>query len=122
MLVFTLVFTNFFDTMGTFTGLSRETGFVGEQGNFPCLKSALLSGGIGAVAGGATSGSSNTVVIESGAGISEGARTGLANIVTGVLFLIGIFFTPLLWIVAVGFLMPDLQHQDASGKRFPNHA
>ena len=49
--------------------------------------------------GGATSGSSNTVFIESGAGIGEGARTGLANIVTGVLFLIAMFFTPLVSIV-----------------------
>jgi len=95
MLVFTLVFTNFFDAMGTMTGLANEAGLADEKGNFPRLKSALIVEGVGAVMGGATSGSSNTVFIESGAGIGEGARTGLANVVTGLLFLAAMFFTPL---------------------------
>lgn len=99
MLVFTLVFTNFFDAMGTMTGLANEAGLANEKGNFPRLKSALIVEGIGAVAGGAASASSNTVFIESGAGIGEGARTGLANVVTGVLFLAAMFFTPLTQIV-----------------------
>ena len=99
MLVFTLVFTNFFDAMGTMTGLSKEADVADAKGNFPRLKSALIVEGIGAVAGGATSSSSNTVFVESGAGIGEGARTGLANIVTGVLFLLAMFLTPLTSIV-----------------------
>jgi AGZA family xanthine/uracil permease-like MFS transporter len=99
MLVFTLVFTNFFDAMGTMTGLSKEAGLADEKGNFPNIKSALIVEGVGAVAGGLTSGSSNTVFIESGAGIGEGARTGLANLVTGVLFLLAMFLTPLTTIV-----------------------
>jgi len=99
MLVFTLVFTNFFDAMGTMTGLSKEAGLSDEKGNFPRLKSALIVEGIGAVAGGFTSGSSNTVFIESGAGIGEGARTGFANLITGVLFLLAMFFSPLTTIV-----------------------
>lgn len=99
MLVFTLLFTNFFDAMGTFTGLSREAGLADAKGNFPRLKSALVVEGIGAVAGGLTSSSSNTVFIESGSGIGEGARTGVANLVTGALFLIAMFFTPLTQIV-----------------------
>ncbi|WP_299087514.1 NCS2 family permease [uncultured Microbacterium sp.] len=99
MLIFTLLFTNFFDAMGTFTGLSREAGLADEKGNFPRLKSALVVEGIGAVAGGATSASSNTVFIESASGIGEGARTGLANLVTGVLFLLAMFLTPLTSIV-----------------------
>jgi AGZA family xanthine/uracil permease-like MFS transporter len=99
MLVFTLVFTNFFDAMGTMTGLANEAGVSDEKGNFPRLKSALIVEGVGAVVGGATSASSNTVFIESGAGIGEGARTGLANIVTGFLFLAAMFFTPLTQIV-----------------------
>ncbi|BDV29905.1 xanthine/uracil permease [Microbacterium terricola] len=99
MLIFTLVFTNFFDAMGTMTGLSREAGLADAKGDFPRLRSALIVEGIGAVAGGATSSSSNTVFIESGAGIGEGARTGLANIVTGGLFLLAMFFTPLTSIV-----------------------
>lgn len=99
MLVFTLVFTNFFDAMGTMTGLSKEAGLADEKGNFPSIKSALIVEGVGAVAGGLSSGSSNTVFIESGAGIGEGARTGFANIITGVLFLIAMFLTPLTTIV-----------------------
>src|SRR5690606_3398555 len=83
MLVFSLLFMNFFDAMGTFTGLSREAGLADEKGNFPRLKSALVVEGIGAVAGGLTSSSSNTVFIESGSGIGEGARTGFANLITG---------------------------------------
>ncbi|POH64184.1 MFS transporter [Cryobacterium zongtaii] len=99
MLVFTLVFTNFFDAMGTMTGLSNEAGVADKDGNFPRLKSALIVEGVGAVVGGATSSSSNTVFIESGAGIGEGARTGFANVVTGLLFLAAMFFTPLTQIV-----------------------
>jgi AGZA family xanthine/uracil permease-like MFS transporter len=99
MLVFTLVFTNFFDAMGTMTGLSKEAGLADAKGDFPRLRSALIVEGVGAVAGGATSASSNTVFIESGAGIGEGARTGFANLVTGVLFLAAMFVTPLVSIV-----------------------
>lgn len=72
VMVFTLVFTNFFDALGTFTGLSRTAGLADAQGTFPRLHSALIVEGVGAVAGGATSASSNTVFIESGAGIEEG--------------------------------------------------
>jgi adenine/guanine/hypoxanthine permease len=99
MLVFTLVFANFFDAMGTFTGLSREAGLSDEQGNFPRLRSALIVEGAGAAVGGAASASSNTVFIESAAGIEEGARTGLANLLTGALFLAAMFVTPLASIV-----------------------
>ena len=99
MFVFTLVFANFFDAMGTFTGLSREAGLADDQGTLPRLRSALIVEGAGAVAGGATSASSNTVFIESGAGIGEGARTGLANMVTGALFLAAMFVSPLASIV-----------------------
>ena len=99
MLIFTLVFTNFFDAMGTMTGLAREAGLSDAKGDFPRLRSALIVEGLGAVAGGATSASSNTVFIESASGIGEGARTGVANLVTGVLFLLAMFLTPLTSIV-----------------------
>ncbi|WNG88095.1 NCS2 family permease [Mycobacterium sp. ITM-2016-00317] len=99
MLVFTLVFANFFDAMGTMTGLSREAGLADEKGTFPRLRGALVVEGAGAVVGGATSASSNTVFIESGAGIEEGARTGLANVVAGTLFLAAMFISPLASIV-----------------------
>jgi AGZA family xanthine/uracil permease-like MFS transporter len=99
VLVFTLVFANFFDALGTLTGLSRQAGLADAHGTFPRLRSALIVEGVGAVAGGATSSSSNTVFIESGAGIEEGARTGLANVVTGALFLAAMFIAPLASIV-----------------------
>ena len=99
MIVFTLVFSNFFDAMGTMTGLAKEAGLADEKGDFPRIKSALIVEGVGAVAGGATSSSSSTVFIESGAGIGEGARTGFANVVTGVMFLLAMFLTPLTSIV-----------------------
>jgi len=125
ILVFSLVFANFFDALGTFTGLSREAGLADAKGNFPRLGPALIVEGVGAVAGGATSASSNTVFIESGAGIEEGARTGLANLVTGTLFLAAMFIAPLASIVptevaaaalvVVGAMMASqLRHIDLS--------
>jgi adenine/guanine/hypoxanthine permease len=125
MLVFTLVFANFFDAMGTLTGLSREAGLSDDKGNFPRLRASLIVEGAGAVVGGATSSSSNTVFIESGAGVEEGARTGLANLVTGALFLAAMFISPLASIVPtevaaaalviVGALMTSqLRHIDIS--------
>ncbi|MCK6066596.1 NCS2 family permease [Microbacterium sp. EYE_512] len=99
MIVFTLVFSNFFDAMGTMTGLAKEADLADAKGDFPRIKSALIVEGLGAVVGGGTSSSSATVFVESGSGIGEGARTGLANVVTGVLFLLAMFFTPLTSIV-----------------------
>ncbi len=99
MIVFTLLFTNFFDAMGTMTGLAKEADLADHNGDFPRIKSALVVEGVGAIAGGYTSSSSSTVFIESGAGIGEGARTGLANVVTGVMFLVAMFLTPLTSIV-----------------------
>ncbi len=95
MFVFTLFFLNFFDAMGTMTGLAKSADLADERGDFPRLRSALIVEGVGAVAGGATSTSSNTVFIDSAAGIGEGARTGLASVVTGLLFLASMFLTPL---------------------------
>jgi len=95
MFVFTLVFSNFFDAMGTMTGLAKEAGLADEKGDFPRIKSALVVEGVGAIIGGGTSSSSSTVFVESGSGIGEGARTGFATSVTGVLFLLAMFFTPL---------------------------
>ncbi|MGO2745956.1 NCS2 family permease [Microbacterium sp.] len=95
MLVFTLVFTNFFDAMGTMTGLAKNAGLAHKDGTFPRLRSAFVVEGIGAIAGGGTSSSSATVYVDSAAGIGEGARTGLASLTVGVLFLLSMFFTPL---------------------------
>jgi AGZA family xanthine/uracil permease-like MFS transporter len=95
MFIFTLLFSNFFDAMGTMTGLAKEADLADEKGDFPRIKSALVVEGVGAIVGGGTSSSSATVFVESGAGIGEGARTGLATTITGALFLLAMFFTPL---------------------------
>ena len=108
LLVFTLVLANFFDAMGTMTGLGRQAGLVNRDGQLPNIGRALVVEGAGAIAGGAASASSNTVFVESAAGIAEGARTGLANIVTGLLFLAAMFFTPLYSIVPVEAAAPAL--------------
>lgn len=99
MLVFTLFFLNFFDAMGSMTGLAKQAGIAAPDGTFPGLKRALIVEGVGAVAGGGASASSNTVFIDSAAGIGDGARTGLASVVTGALFLAAMFLTPLTQIV-----------------------
>ena len=95
MFVFTLLFSNFFDAMGTMTGLAKEADLADAKGDFPRITSALVVEGVGAIVGGGTSSSSATVFVESGSGIGEGARTGLASVVTGALFLLAMFFTPL---------------------------
>ncbi|OLF17728.1 NCS2 family permease [Actinophytocola xanthii] len=108
LLVFTLVLTDFFDTIGTMTGLGKEAGLVDQDGRLPDVGKALFVDGLGAVAGGAASSSSNTVYIESAAGIAEGARTGLANVVTGLLFIAAMFLTPLYASVPVEAAAPAL--------------
>ena len=108
LLVFTLVLTDFFDSIGTMTGLGKEAGLIGQDGKLPNVGKALFVDGLGAVAGGAASSSSNTVYIESASGIAEGARTGLANVVTGLLFIAAMFFTPLYEAVPVEAAAPAL--------------
>jgi adenine/guanine/hypoxanthine permease len=108
LLVFTLVLANFFDAMGTMTGLGRQAGLMSPDGHLPRIGRALVVEGAGAVAGGVAASSSNTVYIESASGIAEGARTGLANVLTGLLFLLAMFFTPLYLIVPIEAAAPAL--------------
>ena len=108
LLVFTLVLANFFDAMGTMTGLGKEAGLTDEDGNLPNIGRALVVEGTGAIVGGGASASSNTVFVESASGIAEGARTGLANVVTGLLFLAAMFLTPLYSVVPIEAAAPAL--------------
>ena len=123
LLVFTLILSDFFDTMGTVVGISAEAGLLDDEGKVPNLGRVLLIDGAAAVAGGAASASSSTSYIESAAGVGEGARTGFANLITGGMFALALFLTPLLTIVplqaaapalvAVGFLMmTQVKHID----------
>ncbi|GAB2663239.1 NCS2 family permease [Gordonia jinhuaensis] len=108
VLVFALVLSNFFDAMGTMTGLGKEAGLADEKGNLPNIGKALVVEGTGAIVGGAASSSSNTVFVESASGIAEGARTGLANVVTGVLFLVAMFLTPLYEVIPSEAVAPAM--------------
>ncbi|MFD4182507.1 NCS2 family permease [Rhodococcus sp. NPDC058514] len=108
LLVFTLVLANFFDAMGTMTGLGKEAGLTDEHGNLPGIGKAFVVEGAGAIVGGGASASSNTVFVESASGIAEGARTGLANVVTGLLFLAAMFLTPLYSVVPIEAAAPAL--------------
>lgn len=99
MMLLTLVFMNFFDAMGSMTGLAKNAGVAHEDSSFPRMRQAFIVEGLGAVVGGATSTSSNTVYVDSASGIGEGARTGLSSVVTGLLFFVAIFLTPLALVV-----------------------
>ena len=115
LFVFTLMLADFFDTMGTVVGVGSEAGLVDDDGHLPGVQRVLLVDSAAAIAGGAASVSSNTSYIESAAGVADGARTGLANVVTGGLFVVALFLTPLVAVVpyeaaspalvVVGFLM-----------------
>ncbi|MET4046501.1 MFS transporter [Rhodococcus sp. 1163] len=108
LLVFTLVLANFFDAMGTMTGLGKEGELMDDKDQLPGIGKALVVEGTGAIVGGGASASSNTVFVESASGIAEGARTGLANVVTGLLFLAAMFLTPLTAIVPIEAASPAL--------------
>jgi len=115
LFIFTLLLSDFFDTVGTVTAIGHESGLIDDEGNIPNNNKILFVDSLAAVAGGAGSISSNTSYIESAAGVGEGARTGLASVVTGVMFLLTTFLAPLVAVipyeaatpalVIVGFLM-----------------
>jgi adenine/guanine/hypoxanthine permease len=115
LLIFTLMLADFFDTMGTMTAIGAEAGLLDAEGTPPNPTRILVVDSVAAAAGGAAGVSSNTSYIESASGVGEGARTGLASVVTGILFLLSIFLAPLVSVipseaavpalVLVGFLM-----------------
>jgi AGZA family xanthine/uracil permease-like MFS transporter len=115
LFVFTLLLADFFDTMGTMTAIGAEAGLLDEDGTPVNAQRILIVDSVAAAAGGAAAVSSNTSYIESASGVGEGARTGLASVVTGVLFLLATIFAPLVEVipneaavpalVLVGFLM-----------------
>ena len=115
LLVFSLMLADFFDTMGTMVAVGAEGDLLDEKGNPPRSKQILLIDSVSAMAGGMGGVSSNTSFIESAAGVGEGARTGLASVVTGCLFLVSTFLAPIVNLVPteaastalvfVGFLM-----------------
>ncbi|MFF8918929.1 NCS2 family permease [Streptomyces sp. NPDC015032] len=115
LFVFTVLLSCFFDAMGTILGVGDEAKLTDKDGNFPGINKVLFVDGIAVAAGGASSSSASTCFVESTAGVGEGARTGLASVVTGLLFTVALFLTPLATMVpsqaatpallAVGFLI-----------------
>jgi AGZA family xanthine/uracil permease-like MFS transporter len=115
LFVFTLLLADFFDTMGTMTAIGAEAGLLEKDGTPVGSRRILVVDSLAAAAGGAAGVSSNTSYIESASGVGEGARTGLASVVTGVLFLLATVFSPLVEVIPneaavpalllVGFLM-----------------
>ncbi|MBC7271812.1 MAG: NCS2 family permease [Streptomyces sp.] len=115
LFVFTVLLSCFFDAMGTIMGVSDEARLTDAQGQMPGINKVLFIDGVAVAAGGASSSSATTAFVESTAGVGEGARTGFANVVTGALFAVALFLTPVATMVpsqaatpallAVGFLI-----------------
>ncbi|ELS54102.1 NCS2 family permease [Streptomyces viridochromogenes] len=115
LFVFTVLLSCFFDAMGTIMGVSDEAKLTDAQGQMPGINKVLFVDGLAVATGGASSSSATTAFVESTAGVGEGARTGFANVVTGALFGVALFLTPVATMVpsqaatpallAVGFLI-----------------
>jgi AGZA family xanthine/uracil permease-like MFS transporter len=106
--IFSIMLSDFFDTMGTVTGIAAEAGLARPDGSVPGIGRVLLVDSIAAAAGGVAGTSSNTTYIESAAGVAEGGRTGFTSVVTGVLFLIAIVLAPIAGIVPAQATAPAL--------------
>ena len=115
VIMFAFLFVDMFDTIGTLIGVSDKAGMLDEDGKLPNVKQALMADAIATSAGAVLGTSTTTTFVESSAGVGAGARTGLASIVTGLLFLLAIFFAPIFTaipgfatapaLIFVGFLM-----------------
>jgi AGZA family xanthine/uracil permease-like MFS transporter len=115
LFVFSLMMSDFFDTMGTAFAVAKQGDFLTEDGKVEDIKPILIVDSCAAAVGGFLGASSITTFVESTAGAADGGRTGLTSITTGVLFFVAAFFSPLIAIVSspattgalvmVGFLM-----------------
>ena len=96
MILFSLIFVTFFDTTGTLMSLGRQCGFIDDEGQAVGIEKAFMADAVGGIVGAVLGTSTVTAFVESAAGIGNGGRTGLTAIVTGLLFLLSIFFAPLI--------------------------
>jgi AGZA family xanthine/uracil permease-like MFS transporter len=106
--VFAIMLADFFDTMGTVTGVAAQAGLAREDGSVPGVQRVLAVDSIAAIAGGAGGISSNTTYIESAAGVAEGGKTGFTSVVTGLLFLAAILLAPLTQLIPLQATAPAL--------------
>jgi AGZA family xanthine/uracil permease-like MFS transporter len=100
--IIVFLFFDMFDTVGTLIGVGEQAGFM-RDGKLPRVNKALLSDSVGTMVGAALGTSTTTSYIESAAGVSAGARTGLANLMTAGLFILALFFSPLAEMFGGGF-------------------
>lgn len=115
VVVFSFLFVDLFDTLGTLIGVSSKAGMLDEKGRLPKIKPALLADAIATTAGAVLGTSTTTTYVESSAGVAEGGRTGLTAMTTAVLFLVSMLFAPIFTaipsfatapaLIIVGFLM-----------------
>ena len=108
IVVFTFFFVDFFDTLGTLVGVCNRSGLLDENGNLPRAKGALMADAVATMAGAAMGTSTVTSYVESSSGVAQGGRTGLTAIVTALLFVGAIFFTPVVGIVPAYATAPAL--------------
>lgn len=108
VVVFTFFFVDFFDTLGTLVGVCNRSGLLDENGNLPRAKGALMADAVATMAGAVMGTSTVTSYVESSSGVAQGGRTGLTSIVTGLLFVGAVFFTPVVKIVPAYATAPAL--------------
>jgi AGZA family xanthine/uracil permease-like MFS transporter len=106
--VFSLLITDFFDTMGTVVAVGGKAGYLDKNGKLPRMNRVLLADSLGAVIGGLFGCSSNTTYVESASGVAEGGRTGLTGVVVAILFILSIFIAPIVGIVPAVATAPAL--------------
>jgi adenine/guanine/hypoxanthine permease len=108
LVTFSVMLSDFFDTMGTIIGVGGQAGFLDRRGRLPKVRRVLLVDSVGAALGGYANSSSNTTYIESAAGVAEGGRTGLTSVVAGILFLLAMFFAPVAGVIPAQATAPAL--------------
>jgi adenine/guanine/hypoxanthine permease len=108
IVVFTFLFVDVFDTVGTLVGVCSKANLLDEKGRVPRVRQALFADAVGTVAGAILGTSTVTSYIESASGVSEGGKTGLTSLVVGILFLVALFFAPLFLIVPSTATAPAL--------------
>jgi AGZA family xanthine/uracil permease-like MFS transporter len=106
--IFSIMLSDFFDTMGTVIGIGGRAGWLTRDGKLPRMNAVLLVDSLAAAAGGAAGASSATTYVESAAGVAAGAKTGLASLVTGACFLLAIFLAPFAGVVPPQATAPAL--------------
>ena len=107
-IVFTLLFVDLFDCIGTVIGVTTRAGMVGEDGKIPNLKKVFMVDSVSTAAGAAMGTSTVAVYVESAAGVNEGGRSGLTAFTTGICFLIALFFAPFFLAIPAAATAPVL--------------